>query len=177
MNTSLTTEIIRRIFLNIGISTDGELTDTGLLSQHCLLDKTFAVDYDNGISFDCPIWAGEIELRNDKIKGLLINLSHTDTGCAIINEVGNLEPQKIPEFALALRVASNPIYLLRLAYDDDDLGTCLIEDQSNWIVPSILIQAQALVGMEMLVSSGLVWNKALSYDSALFTAIARVVEM
>lgn len=176
MNTSLTTEIIKRIFSNIGIGTNGQVTDTGLLSQHCLLDKTFTVDYDNGMRLDCPIWAGEIGLQDNKVKALLINLSHTDNDCAIINEAGDVESQRVPEFALALRVATNPIYLLRLTYDDDDCGTCLIEEQSSLIVPPILIQAQALVGMEMIYNHGLVWNKA-SYDEALFTALARVIEM
>lgn len=176
ITTSLTTEIIKRIFLDIGIDANGHGCGVGLLARNCFLDKTFVIDYDNGVQTELPVWAGKIDLPGCKIKGLLVDLTYPNSETTTINKMGDLEQQKIPEFALAFQVENNPIYLLRLAYDLEDLGYFLIDDNGNCIVPSILTQANALIGMETIVNQGLIWD-CFSSCNTLFTAVSKIIEM
>lgn len=162
---SLSREIIKRILSGVGAIPE-HFGKCGLTLPEFQLDEKFFVNYDNGDKVGFSLWAGEGILPNIKIRALLLDLSVENTQ----------EQDATIEYALALRVDDKPIYLLRLAYDNEDNGDFLVQDANHWIVPKILVQSWALIGMETIVDQGMVWNPSSSYED-LLQAITKIVEI
>lgn len=176
---SLSREIIKRILFGVGAIPE-HFGKCALTLPEFQLDEKFFVRYDNGDKIGFSLWAGEGILPNMKIRALLLDLSveNTQVPGVVCNdpEDWKFEHEAATEYSLALRVDDKPIYLLRLAYDNEDNGDFLVQDGDRWIVPKILIQSWALIGMETIVDQGMVWNPSSSYED-LLQAIAKIVEI
>jgi hypothetical protein len=151
----LTKEIIRRFLFDIGVIPE-HFGKYGITLSDFKLEEKFFVHYDNGDEVGLSLWAGEGNLSETKIRALLLDLRQN-------------------EYALALRVDDNPIYLLRLAEEEDE-GNFLIQDGNDWVVPKLLIQLRALIGMETIVDQGMIWFPS-SYYEDLLQALTKIVEL
>lgn len=168
----LSREIIKRILANVGIMPLSEFGKSGITLPDFKLDTKFFVHYsyeglESGVdsSIDCPVWAAEGILPGVRVKALCVDLSVDDTHGRYANE-----------YVLVLQVDDNPIYGFKLVYDDEDFGDFLIQDGERWILPTILTQMLALVGMEMLVDRGLSWQPLSSYKE-LYKAMSHMIEL
>lgn len=155
---TLTKEIIKRFFFDIGVI-PGHFGKYGITSLDFKLDRTFTVHYDED-KINLPLWAGEGKISEMQIRVLLLELSNDDS----------------IEYSLALRVDDKPIYLLKFIYSEEDEGNFLIQDKDDCFIPKLLIQLQALIGMETIVDQGMIWYPCSSYED-LLQAIAKIVEI
>lgn len=157
---SLEREIIKRILSDVGVVPGSGFGRHGITQLDFKVDKKLAVRYDDGEQQEFPLWAGRGTLPDSKVRALLADLSD--------NEVA--------EYALALRVNDKPIYAVRLTYDNEDPGLFVLQDGQNWQSPIMLVKAWALVGMEMIVEQGMLWEPERSYED-LYEAVSNLVEM
>ncbi len=176
---TITREIIKRFLSDVGVIPE-HFGKYGITLLDFKLEEKFPVHYDDGDQVDLSLWAAEGILSKAKIRVLLIDLSKEDNQPPgdVCNDPENwkFENKFVTEYALALRVDEKPIYLLRLAYDEEDEGNFLIQDGNSWITPKLLIQLQALIGMETIVDQGMIWSPSSCYED-LLQALTRIVEI
>ena len=157
---SLEREIIKRILSDVGVIPGSDFGKHGITQSDFKLDKKLTVRYDDGEQQEFPLWAGGGNLPGTKVRALLADLSDDE----------------VAEYALALRVNDRPIYALRLTYDNEDPGIFVLQEGQSWQAPIMLVKAWALVGMEMIVEQGMLWEPERSYQD-LYEAISNLVEM
>jgi hypothetical protein len=155
----LTREIIKRILGNFGVAPPPDFGKSGLTNVNLRSVKELVISFEEDVGIHkFPIWTGEAIINSFKLKALIVDLSLDD----------------IYEYALTFRLDDKPIYSLKLIYDDIDQGIFLIQDGENWITPNILVQAQALVGMEIFVSEGILWSPC-EMDTYLYDAVSVLI--
>lgn len=157
---TLEREIVKRILANVGVVPGPGFGKAGLTLLDFKLDKEFLVHYEDGHQQKFPLWSGYGTLSNSKIRALLIDLTYDE----------------MPEYALALRVDDKPIYALNITYDDDESCLFLLQEDTRWIIPSMLIKVWALLGTEMIADQGMSWQPSNNYDD-LYQAVLHITEM
>lgn len=161
---NLSREIIKQVLADVGVLPGSNFGKSGLTLPEFKLDKKLVVHYDDGQKAEFPLWAGIGSLSDTKVTGSKVKVLLADVS------------DDVTEFALALRVDDKPIYALRLAFDNEDPGDFLLQQGENWIGASMLIKAWALVGMEMIVDQGVLWEPTTDYKD-LYEAVSHLVEM
>lgn len=157
---TLEREIIKRILADIGVAPSPNFGKAGLTLLDFKLKKEFFVHYEDEHQQKFPLWSGQGSLSDSKIRALLVDLTDGE----------------VAEYALAIRVNDKPIYALRIAYDNEDTGTFMLQEGENWIFPNMLVKLWALLGMEMIVDQGMPWQPSNDYDD-LYQAVSHLIEM
>lgn len=156
----LSKEIIHRILEDVGALPIKNFGAAGLTLPDLNLHQNFIVELENNEQVHYNMWCGQGSLPSMKIKALLVDLQ--EDNCM--------------EFALALRVDNKPIYALRLSDMYGDNGDFLIKEGENWISPTVVTKCLALIGMEMIVDQGMLWQPLSDYHD-LYEAISHLVEI
>ncbi len=153
----LTREIIKKIMADIGYLPKVR-SQIGLLSSD-LRGEPLVVQYDEDNIAKHPVWVGEAKAETTTIRACACDLS-----------------QDVDEFILVIRSEQNSIFGLKLIFDDQDCGIFLVQEQGNWIPASTIVKAKALIGMEMLTTYGVSWNKCDRFDD-IYSAMVALADM
>jgi hypothetical protein len=166
MNKFLTKEIVRHIFTSFGII-ERLIYDGNVLSDDSLLtNKTVKIEYkddNNTIMHEHKIYAGQINIDKDsQFKAVFIDISQPN--------------DSVSEYCCAFGLNKLPIYGIRLAYDDEDFGLFKIYDEKlkNWMDAPITTQAMSVVGVENIVSYGLLWEPCKDFEALYKASISLI---
>lgn len=145
---TLNIEIIKKIFINIGVNGDNKKS-SGLYCNEMLLSDTFETFYDDNTSSQNSLYSGFINFDNFELRGLLVDLS----------EYGE------QEFLFCWTI-DDVIVGISIVYDN--LGECAFKrynnDTKNWTQMSLKDKSLCLAGFEDLVDTGLLWSKNDNYN-------------
>ena len=140
---TLSKEIIKRIFADIGAVPSRLFGRVGLVDPALKLAKTITVRYDDKDRRH-DIYAGQISIKTSRLRGLLINLTVEDD----------------PEYLFIFRMDELPVHALRVVYNDDD--DCFFRifdtDKSIWREANMYVKARVLADFERIVDAGLMWE-------------------
>lgn len=159
---NLTKEIIIRIMEGMGITVPPNFGNVGLTQKELLLAKSMPIDYEDQ-HVECPIWAGQLNIDSNTVMALFVDFS---------DWTENEKDTPLQEYVLVFRQNKMPIYGLRYTYYDEKF---MLFD-GNWKPISVYLQARALAGMELITTSGLLWNPTLDLED-LYSAAKTLVEM
>ena len=139
----LTTEIVKRIFADVGVTPGKMFGKAGIVEPNFKLDKPLIVSYDDqDRSHD--IYAGQLRLGSSILRGLLVNLTVEDD----------------IEFLFVFQMDALPYHAMRVVYDDS--GDCFLRifdcEKELWRESSIYMKARILADFERIVSWGLLWE-------------------
>lgn len=153
-------EVIKRILADVGAIPGIEFGKSGLTLPLFKIEKEFLLSYEDGHQEKFPLWSGQGILSDNKIRALLVDLTDGE----------------MVEYALAIRVNDKPIYALKLMYDNEDDGIFMLQESINWVIPSMLVKIWALLGMEMIIDQGMLWQPSMEYED-LSQALSHLIEM
>ena len=112
---TLSKEIIKRIFANVGAVSGKMFGRMGLVDSKIKLAKTVTVRYDD-VDRQHDVFAGQIIVGQSKLRGLLINLT-------VDNDA---------EYLFLFRMDGSPIHALRSVYYNEDDGFFRIFDKESF---------------------------------------------
>jgi hypothetical protein len=153
---TLSKEIIKRIFADVGAVPGKMFGRTGLVDSKLKLAKTVTVRYDD-VDRQHDVFAGQIIVGQSKLRGLLINLT-------VDNDA---------EYLFLFRMDESPIHALRSVYYNEDDGFFRIfnKEAAVWREAPMYAKARILADFERMVSWGLLWEDCADvpdlYSSAL----------
>src|SRR5690348_3958950 len=137
MNDRLTIEIIKRLLQHVGVNPPNT-KDLALFND--LLKTKMVVEsmVETGVVTQHPVYAGEINLPNFLLKGLLIDLTIEDDY----------------EFCFCWRSDQNPILGIRFSFTDEDEAVfrIFLEKQNGWKNLDMYNKAMVLAGFERITS-------------------------
>lgn len=168
MSDKLTTEIVKRIIMDVGAA-PGIFGARGLTDPNFKLVKTITVKYDFG-NQEHEVYAGKISLKEGSfIKGLLIDLSGDE----------------YDEYLFMFRMDQLPVYAAQILYDDsyEDQGSIkrLVkktkddEEYEVWEPIGMFQKARLLADFERIVSWGILWEDCKEI-SDLYDAAVKVID-
>ena len=141
---NLTREIIRRMLANIGAA-PGYVGDKGLANKNFNLLRKITVSYSDG-TYHHDIYAGQLSLKEEKMRGLLVDLTIDDDA----------------EYLFVFQLGKLPAHVVRLVYNPDEMDTdCYVKIQNpdgSWKVPDVHTLCMMLAQFEKFVSYGLLWE-------------------
>jgi len=140
MNLDLTREIIRHIFLLLGLGANN--IGIGLLHPALRMPQDIFLEYEDKEVLGHPVFAGEITLDSAMLKALVVDLS-------LENQIERL---------LLIQYQEKPIYILQMNLSESDPGKFQIYSQNKFLTPNIIMQAQFLIGIEKIIDLGYVWQ-------------------
>ena len=148
--TSLKDEIVRHIFVNLGINlSNARIAGKSLTDKEFLLKETLKFDIDGQIVKN-KVWGCQMSVSPQNIKILLADCSE-DVDCK--------------EFSLLVQLQDNPAYGLFINEDYDIDENMLAIHHEGWLECSTYLQATFLAGMEQTKEIGMSWTKCQDYSS------------
>lgn len=137
---NLSKEIILKILNNFGVFSK----KSGIIDKQCKLPIQFIFEYDDSTE-KYDIWAGQLNI-NEKtvIKCLYSNFSNENY----------IEHNLI--------IGSDTSYGLQLLENESSFK---ILQNNKWINANTIMQAKVLIGSELILSHGLLWEKLSDYTT------------
>jgi hypothetical protein len=152
MKNNLQKEIIKKIFANFGIIQGSDFGKFGV--TQFLYSEKLGVEYEDK-TVNHNIFAGECKIQDNVFRVIMVDLS--------IN---------YPEFAVVFQLEQFPVHGLILNFapvieDETVFGEFVVAQGEGWKSTNTYIQAQALVGTELLSSYGVMWNSCSNVETLL----------
>lgn len=160
MSRLLTSEIVKRILLDVGATIEIPFNGIGLTDPNFIIDKKIKIRYNEDreeeARFDRShnIYSGKLKIGESSLRAILVDLS--------VNEM--------KEFLFLFKMDNLPCHAIRLYYDIEDidyidLNFIKIFNESNevWADTSIYMQSMILSNFEKFVSYGLLWENNKEY--------------
>jgi len=133
INNNLTKEIIKQVYLSIGVNHDNGF----IMNDEFLLNQT--IDFD---IFSGKIWSCETKINDAKIKLLLAECS--------------AEKQ---EYAFISQIDGCPLYGCYLSYSIEPNDSLIsFANTDNWMICNYFLQASFLAGMDQLSQLSRSWS-------------------
>jgi hypothetical protein len=147
-NTFLTKEIIRHILTIMGSGKSS--WGTGISDKSFNTSKKIKLQEDNSeVISEYPIFGCEYSDDFGNLKILSCNLSQNDDF----------------ESLVVLQVNDMPAYVLKLIFDDNDLGVFNYYLSEKFYPVDLVTQCQILISLEKLFSLGVNWKKIENYQN------------
>jgi len=160
MTDPLTTEIVRRIFLDIGVTDGPTFGKLGITESCFLLDKKMKIRYDSG-DLEHKMYAGQMKLDSSLLRGLLVDLTVDD----------------VVEFGFVFRMDALPIHGMKITYGDDlayNFIKLYDDEKKSWVNANMYMQAMILANFERITSWGILWDNSKDIDD-LYQAIIKMI--
>lgn len=176
---NLTKEIIIHIMGNLGFVPNSKFGNFGASTDNFIIDKKINLSNDLDQNYSCNIWAATAKLNNSTFRILFSDLTSED---------------KIPDFAMTLRVNDGPIHAMSISFYQDDtpnyflffdeksyknISNLIDEEEKNkipdMIEASTYDKCMSLAGIELLTQTGVDWIELDDYDD-LYKALIKLVE-
>lgn len=160
MSKLLTSEIARRILLDIGAATSSSFGKVGLTDSNFIIDKKIKIRYNSDKTEDMRfdkehnIYAGRLKVSTSYLRAILIDLS-----------IDNIK-----EYLFVFRFDNLPVHAIKYHQDKDDIDFIDLnyirifnDKKESWINTSIYMQSMLLENFERFVSFGLLWEDCKDY--------------
>jgi hypothetical protein len=159
---NLTKEIARRILGDLGIVSHPNFGKRGITEKDFKSNKTIVAIH-NDIEVTHSVFAGKISFSETSfLRALLLDLS--------LEKIEN-------SFILLLQKDKNPIYAISFtATEKEEKCLFFLSSGSGWKPASILIQSQALVGIESITDQGLSWSPCEEIDDLYQVSLSLIDE-
>ncbi|MDP2683498.1 MAG: hypothetical protein Q8P20_00420 [bacterium] len=157
---SLSKEIIKRIFADVGVVPGPMFGKVGLVEPRFKIAKTITVRYDD-MDRAHDVYAGKMSLGESTLRGVLVNLT----------------VDYYPEFLCVFRMDELPIHAIKVVYDssNDSFFKIFNNETKIWREANVYMKARMLADFEQIVSAGLLWQDCDNTED-LYTAIISLIQ-
>jgi hypothetical protein len=147
MSTKLTSEIVKRIILNVGAAPTKQFGTLGITENIFLVDKKVKADY-SGHRVLHNVYAGQQSIGSTTLNAVLFDLTYDEAY----------------EFLFGFKMDELPIHAVNSCWNEENNFVRIFnKDGSIWKNTSIYMQAQLLASFERITSLGVLWNPLKDY--------------
>jgi hypothetical protein len=163
MSKTLTHELLRRIFGNVGAVPGPNFGKVGLVTPECLYEKKIVVEFSDGTVSGYPVWIGQPG-ANGNLRVAVTNLGTVDSPEFMMAISLGLDKEE-PRFGLHLDVEAGENSSWFLQWLDDKKLTL-----------STLHQLNITVAFELLTQEGVLWLPVVEGGDVLYECLVTLVE-